>query len=281
MKPGYSSILRAILLVTLPTLTAWIGQASDGQTAEYNNQKDFNTYSESFEIVKKVFDQLARPDDMKLELQNEEDARNAVDRGLQVFLRLLKDKPEQASDLGFTLKQKPKTEDLEDTIAEAKQALNNAFPVFEIHLDTLQGYSPATSTERLLLFTNQLLLPISAEKHGAKSSLTIRLTLNKQEKGKNNRPEITWTPTRWGQKNLIRILTAEQDMDPVTRKPGFLVSIPSLNRNFLGYKESKTIKFVPLDDDRLLDLKRGESLLAEKVLEKLATEARRVDERPR
>lgn len=281
MKHGSPSILPTMILVTLPTLVVWTGQATGSQPAEFNNQKDFQMYLESFDIAKKVLDQLDQPGDKKLELKNVAGARTAVDRGFQILLQLLKDKPEQAPELGFPLKQELKIEDLEGLIMEAKKALINAFPVFEIHLDALQSYSPGANTEHLLVFTNQLLLPISAETQRARSSLTIRLTLNKQDKVENSYPEITWIPTRWGQKNLIRTLTEEQNVAPATRKPGFLVSIPSLNRNFLGYKENKTVKFVPLADDQLLNLKKGESLLAEKVLEKIAEEARSVDERPR
>ena len=203
MKTGYPLILQAIILVTFPILIVWTGQATGSQAAEFSNQKDFKKYSESFDIAKKVLEQLDQPGDKKLGLQNEEDARTAVDRSFQILLRLLKDKPEQAPELGFPLKHEPKVEDLEDIITEAKKALNNAFPVFEIHLDALQSYSPGANTEHLLLFTNQLLLPISAEKQHAKSSLTIRLILNKQGKVENNYPEVTLIPTRWGQKNLI------------------------------------------------------------------------------
>ena len=58
-----------------------------------------------------------------------------------------------------------------------------------------------------------------------------------------------------------------------------LVSIPSLNRNFLGYEDATDIKLVPLRSDRLF--KKGEALSANEVFLRLVPEAMSVDDRPR
>jgi hypothetical protein len=272
MRMRYPSILLCLILVTPPSSVVWIGEGAASEATQIDNQKDFATYSEAVQIAQKILTQLG-----KGSVPNSDGVAQAVARGFNLLQSFIENNKELAQELGFQIGQDKRVEDI---IKDTKKLLDNAFPVFEIHLDDLQNFSPGSDPRHLLLFTNQLLFPIR-DNQNVQSSLTIRFTLNKQSKMDDKQPGLTWRPTRWGQKKLISLLTETQREQLATRKPGFLVSIPSLNRDFLGYTDNLGIKLVPLTDDRLLNLKQGKSVPAEKVLETLVEEARSLDDRPR
>ncbi|MBK9306578.1 MAG: hypothetical protein IPM58_05690 [Nitrospira sp.] len=115
-----------------------------------------------------------------------------------------------------------------------------------------------------------------------RSSITVRPAITQVEGTEHFGQKQSWRPTRWGLPKLITRLTAKQKQlnnDP-TRLKGFrLVSVPALNRHFLGYEDGADIKLAPLFSDHLF--KEGELLLAKEAFLRLVHEAKIVDDRPR
>lgn len=149
------------------------------------------------------------------------------------------------------------------------------FLVFHVGLKSLRAFAHDKEVSDLLTFTNQLIFPV-AIKGKVASSVTVRL-LETQEMNRTNR-EHGWRITRWGLPKLIHQLNEMKEKSP-TDSLAILVSIPALNRNFLGYEDATDIKFVPLESDPLF--KKGEAISAKQVLLTLAQEAKRMDDRPR
>jgi len=273
MKTRRSLFQLFLILMTFPSLIIWIGERTLSEAAQSeNNGEDSARYNQALQIAEGVLTQLgdifAQLD--KEPMQNREDAQQAVASGFIIILpELLKGDEKHAQELGFhTGKDTPI-----EKIIQGAELLDYAFPVFEIHLNDLRTFSPGTGKDvkQLLFYANQLLWPISVDEK-VQSSLTIRFTPNEQKKAGR-----TWRPTRWGRPNLIRQLTTAREI--ANQKRGFLVSVPSLNRNFFGYNDNTIIKFVPLVTDRLF--KKGESLSAEYAYELLSDEAKNVDDSPR
>lgn len=272
MRPHRFLIMPVLILVALPSLIIGMGVRADSEAGAPNSQLDPERYKESFKIAETVLSRLSQ----KLNLQGNDDAQAAVDNGLYILWQLLKDDPEQAPTLFESWLSKTKQNDGEVWIIKAASTwLKSAFPVFHIHLDALKNFQPDDNAGDLLVFTNRLLLPISLEDNQVQTSITIRLTQNERDKS-----EVTWRPTRWGQKNLTRLLAEAQKHLPQTKQSGFLVSVPALNRNFLGYLDNTAIKLVPLTTDQLF--KQSEPVSVKDALGKLSEEAMNVDgRRPR
>jgi hypothetical protein len=181
-----------------------------------------------------------------------------------------------------------------DDMNELGQSQNNAsifeqlpngihlpYLVFEIYLPNLQnlGIQPPGFGEDLLKPTGQLLVPISVH-NKIKSSLSLRLfavnLLNGQQKKK-------FEVRRWGSKTLIEALTEAR----VRHQGGmgtFLVQIPALNRDYLGYLDStpaRGLHLITLFEDQHFDA--GKDLPAQKILKALVDEAKTVtvDDGPR
>lgn len=239
-----------MILFTLPNLIIW----KDGRSVAEAAQSKHPAEAQSLQAAQDALKELGLEP-----VKYMDDAKLAAARGLEILATITDNNSKHAKELGLP------TDDAKiDNIA-------HAFPIFEIQLKDLQTFLYEKNVKQILTYTNQLLLPIRVNGE-IQSSLTIRCNANKQG--------LTWQPTRWGRKVLIdRLKKAEGKITP--RKPGILISIPSLNRNFLGYVESATIKFVALVDDRVLGLKQGDSLPAEEVLGRLSENARHIDESPR
>lgn len=267
MKTRCLFFLLLLTLIALPGLTIFVVTSeADAETAESKDPKVFDQYNRLVQIAEDVLTRLN-----KGSLQNREDALRAIPSGLAILKEILKADKRHAQELGFLI-DKGTTEDiLKDIIMGSKL---HAYPVFEIRLNDLRAFSPGSDVEQLLFYTNQLLLSIGADK-GTQTSLTIRFLHNEQDGTEQKPGTITWRPTRWGRPNLIDHLTKAQHNRPL----GFLVSIPSLNKNFLGYKDETVIKLVPLAKDHLLT--EGQSYLAEDVFTWLSVEAKSVDNSPR
>ena len=147
------------------------------------------------------------------------------------------------------------------------------FLILHVGLKDLRGFTPDKDVSDLLIFTNQLLFPIEIN-NKVTSSITLRL-LETQKKTDHGNKETGLRLARWGLPRLIKQLTAELPPDTL----GFLVSIPSLNRKFLGYDDSADLKLVPLASDRLFQA--GKPLPAKEVFLRLVEEAKSGDESPR
>ena len=275
-----------LILATLPALIILAGgrttSAVAGEAAQSKSTKDLKQYNDSLLIAKGVLprlnDVLTQLSLSKEPLQDMENAQQAVAKGFSIILpKLLKGDNKHAEQLGFRT-------DKDTSIEKILQNANlgdYAFPVFEVRRNDLRTFSPGTDAKLLLFYTNQLLWPIEAGDKRVQSSLTIRFISNDQGGTEQKAAGTTWRPTRWGQRNLINQLATEQEKLNKQKKEfkGFLVTIASLNLNFLGYMDNTAIKFVPLVTDRLF--KKGESLSAEYVFEMLSDEAKRADDSPR
>ncbi|MDR4465872.1 MAG: hypothetical protein MRJ66_16570 [Nitrospira sp.] len=231
-----------------------------GHAAELVNNK-ISIYEKSLQSAEAALLQLGLPDEKLAVLRDKAGATQAITAGLKLLPEILKD-PVQAQKLGFSATPGPKN--IED----------EGFPIIEIRRDDLRHFYPGANVSGLLIYTNQVILPVD------QASLTIRFSIEKKDKPGPESAALAWRPVRWGQPKLISQLKNAQKLNPGA-KPGFLASVPSLNRDFLGYKDADALKLIPLFDDRLLHFTNGQAIVAEKVFERLAEEARSMDERPR
>lgn len=206
--------------------------------------------------------------------------QNAATKGLEIVVKRLKpigidelnrEKIQHAQELGFT------------TGTEgASLGKDDAFPIYEVSLKDLRSFTADKEVNSVLVDTHQILFPIEV-KGVVSSSVTVRSTIKRMERtGQVDQGEF-WQPTRWGLPKLIVQLTiAKKDRlnENGSGLSGFrLVSIPALNRNFLGYKDATGIKLVPLAADQLLEARKPWS--AREIFLSLAPEAKRVDGSPR
>ncbi len=179
-----------------------------------------------------------------------EGARQAAREALSTFAQLVT--PRNAQEMGF---EKPE---------EARSAtVGTPLPEFQIRLDELQRYATGTNPGSLLHETGLFLFPVLVGEQ-VRSSLTIQ-----HERG-------AFKAVAFGAPAFIRqtsrvvggIASAGE------RGEAFLVRIPALNVFLVAYKESGNLVFASVLDDPRFDLKSGEPLAVEKVLERLVPAAR-------
>ncbi len=197
---------------------------------------------------------------------DESATRLALKEGLRIVSSQLgdKDKLSRAQELGF------------GTDPTSAEIPSKALPFFIYHvgLKDLRNFDSGKETSDLLMFTNQLLFPVHTKDKDNASSVTVRL-LGEHEEMNQKDQETGWRITRWGRPKLINQLT---EILPRNTQ-GILVTIPSLNRKFLGYVADTDLKLVPLVSDYLFT--KGIPLPAKEVFLKLVLEAKSVDDRPR
>jgi hypothetical protein len=155
--------------------------------------------------------------------------------------------------------------------------------VFEIELRNLKnlGILPPGSGEGFLRSTTRLLVPITVGTE-VKSSLTVRLiTVNS-----GGREVKHFEVRRVGSKTLIQALTRERIslIKRLNHQVGtFLVQIPALNRDFLGYlnvnpADELGLHLIVLFRDQ--HYQEGKDLPARHILTVLAEEATNIDDNP-
>ncbi len=252
MKPCNLSFLMLLLALTLPNLAFPIEDTYAGKTTR-----------------------KAVLNDQSL---NQVTAVDAAAKGLQIVVNRLEPKGiidldkeiiQHAQELGFT------------TGTEGAMLRQDAFPIYEVSLKDLRAFTPEKEVNALLTDTHQLLFPIEV-KNEVKSSVTVRPVANRREKIGQTDQKKEWHPARWGLPKLIKQLTTEQKRlnEKLPGLKGFrLVSIPALNRNFLGYEDNADLKLVPLASDR--PFTAGKSLSIREVFLSLIHEAKSVSGSPR
>jgi hypothetical protein len=272
MKTHGQSFLLLLICIAFPSFIILIGDKAVGEAPQSKddiktpakldaNTQPGNRLFESFRMAEELVKRLGSGN-----LKNRVDAQRVADDSLRTILPdLLAEDKEHAQQLGFE-KNSPRQD-----IA----LLPNVFPIFEVGLNQLRGFAPNTNSKTLLTYANQLLLPIGRNKQ-VQSSVTVRFIPSGSNGVDQQTKNDGWRPARWGRPHLIRRLTEEQAH---LKAQGFLVSIPSLNRNFLGYEDDSVVKLIPLANDYLFEA--GESYLAHDVFKQLAQEAESMDGSPR
>lgn len=256
--------LSFLIFIALPSLVLPIGDRTDSEAAQ-----DCQTIDRAKELIGQS--------DSKALQKSVESALPALKEGLERISQLLITKgipqgdvemfKKHVRELGFE-------PDKEIDMQKAEEFLKRAFPIFEVSLNDLRDFAPGKEANKLLSDTCQLLIPIEVDKE-VRTSVTIRFIPGTQGEGDKKENGVGWRLTRWGLPKLIGQLT--EKLPPKTR--GILVSIPALNRNFLGYKDETDIKLVPLVPDRLFE--KGTPLSAKEVFLRLVPEAESVDDGPR
>ena len=260
MKIRCRSFLLCLISIALISLALLIGDRTIGETGEI-------TLHGKVEEPVRLLDLTSLQD-----LEDTEGAQHAAKEGVQILLQLLKDDPSRAEELGFTDTSFLKVEDSAELLIFA-----HTFRLYTVSLNDLHAYVPNTHEENLLSDTQQLLISIEVNKQ-VMSSMTIRFVRDGQGGVEQKGRGASWRPTQWGSPNLIQQLAAKlRKLAP--QRPGFLVSIPSLNRKFLGYKDDTVIKLVPLATDYLFT--EGKPYPAQIIFERLSEEAKRADDSPR
>jgi hypothetical protein len=203
--------------------------------------------------------------------------QNAATRGVQIVVKRLepiigigelnREKIRHAQDLGF----KNGTEDA--------SLGKDEFPIYEVSLRDLRSFTADKEVNNLIVDTHQILFPIEV-KGVVSSSVTVRSAIKQTDGMEQVEQGELWRPTRWGLPKLIeRLTSAKKDRlnENGSELSSFrLVSIPALNRNFLGYADATGIKLVPLVPDKSL-----KPLQAKQALLDLVPEAKSVDGSPR
>lgn len=162
-----------------------------------------------------------------------------------------------------------------------RQILSDAIRIFHIRLKDLRNFASGQTERNLLIDTHQVLFPVNTG-NDEKLSVVVRSATHAKETSEHQVQRISWRATKWGLPNLTRRLTTQQkclkDRSP-NSKEFSLVSIPSLNRNFLGYKDNGVIKLLPLVADQ--GCEPGEPRSAKEVFLGLVKEAESVGDSPR
>ena len=155
----------------------------------------------------------------------------------------------------------------------------NPIKIYEVSLKNLQAFVPGTNPESLLQDTGQLLFPMTVKKQ-VRSSMTFRCVRDRKTAVELMEDQECWRPTSVGRPNLIR-LVAEKQLTLDVKDEDFLVSIPALNRTFLGYEEKKNaiIWLIPLVKDH--HFTKEEPHRAQDVFTWLSDEANHMDDSPR
>jgi hypothetical protein len=195
-------------------------------------------------------DAAAQTPPARVSAETLEGARRAAREALSTFAQLVT--PRNARDMGF---EKP------DEVRSA--TVGALLPEFQIRLDELQGYTAGTNPGGLLHESGLFLVPVLVGEQ-VRSSLTIQ-----HERG-------AFKAVAFGAPGFI--LLASHVIGGIAgaaeRKEAFLVRIPALNVFFVAYPDGDKLLFASVLDDPRFDLKSGEPLPAEKVLERLIPAAR-------
>jgi hypothetical protein len=135
-----------------------------------------------------------------------------------------------------------------------------------IPLDRLKEFEPSTTNpESLLNSTNRVTMPVLVNQ-SARSAITLEMVEGK------------WTAVSYGGSNFVSELTtlrselALRDDNPESEY--FEVKVPALNVVLLGSQRNGDIFLTSLLDDDRFGLRRGESLPAAALLERLLPAAR-------
>ena len=232
--------------------------------------------SPAFPIQDTTHDKSARETNQNDPSLFQQSPQNAATKGLEIVVKRLKpigidelniEKIQHAQDLGFT------------TGTESASLGKDEFPIYEVSLRDLRSFTADKEVNNLLVDTHQILFPIEV-KGVVSSSVTVRSAIKRTDGIEQVDQGELWRPTRWGLSKLIAQLTiAKKDRlneNGSELRDFWLVSIPALNRNFLGYKDATGIKLVPLVPDKSL-----EPLPAKQALLDLVPEAKSVDGSPR
>lgn len=162
-----------------------------------------------------------------------------------------------------------------------RHILSDAIRIFHVDLKELQKFARGQIATSLLVDTHQLLFSVKINKDD-KLSVMVRSVPIGKKTPESHTQGTHWRPTRWGLPNLTRQLATEQkrikEQNPAL-KDFSLISIPSLNRNFLGYDGDTGLQLVPLVSDQLFE--KGKPLSADKAFLILSQEAKSVDGSPR
>ena len=143
---------------------------------------------------------------------------------------------------------------------------------YMIRLDRLREYKPAVTNPRSLLeSTMRVTLPVLLD-GAARSAITLELK------------DDNWTPVSYGGANYsdhMNSLRSElADRDRQSEGSYFEVRVPALNLVMLGTERANELYLAPLLNDARFDLRRGEMLPADTILERLLPAAREHNDLP-
>jgi hypothetical protein len=146
-----------------------------------------------------------------------------------------------------------------------RTALAPAVPVYMVRLDHLQQYQTGADPAPLLQDLHTVIYPVVVG-----DEVRSEMVLSKVEG--------TWIATSFGGTDHARVLEKVRrgviHTAQVAADATFLVRVPALNVEFVGYQGAQGLLLTPLLDRTAADLKAGQSLPAVTVFERLAPLAR-------
>ena len=150
------------------------------------------------------------------------------------------------------------------SIEAAREAtLGAPLQLFIVRLDELKQYQPGDDPDKLLHAVEQVVYPVTV-----KGQVVSSVSVSK-ERGE-------WTATQIGQGISAPKIAESRTVGARALKTepvkAFLVRVPALNREFVGYKTEK-LMLVPILEEVDLGFKAGAAIPAAKVLEALVPEA--------
>lgn len=148
-----------------------------------------------------------------------------------------------------------------ESVEEVSAArLGEPLSVFYVPLDQLQNYQPGSDPEELLVSSDRVVYPVTAEDE-VRSSIVVE--------GKND----DWRAIDFGAPNLIRALS---DVREEIGKEGseFVVRVPSLNLYFIANRPDNVLMLTPIIDDPRFEFAIGRTLSAEEAFTRILPAAK-------
>lgn len=141
-------------------------------------------------------------------------------------------------------------------------SLGSRLRQFAVGLEPLKGYEPSTNPRVLLEKTSLITFPVD---FGSEAVGVIDV----RKKGRD------WKVVSFSGAGVLKELFDLRDqLTPKVDTEVFEVLIPALNLVFLGYKQARDIKLVPICDEQELGLKKGEGRPAREIFMLIQTRAR-------
>lgn len=159
-----------------------------------------------------------------------------------------------------------------DSPRQAKEVrLGIPLRIFMVELASLKKYRPGDEPDALVRPLDQVLYPVLVGDQ-TRSSMVI------------SRIDEVWQPTEIGAASVIKVLDQlrkrSSDSTKLSLESYFVVRIPALNLEFLGYRIDNTMMLTPLIDEPAYGFARGRPLPAARVFEALLPDAERHDGLP-
>jgi len=150
--------------------------------------------------------------------------------------------------------------------------LGKPYQVYIVRLDRLRKYDSENDSIKMLSGGNLVVYPILVD-NAVRSSITL------------SKVDDSWQAVSFGRIGSLTTLsitrTQNAEKDKMLDTAYFIVQVPALNYEFIGYSLDDRLFLTPIEDDLRYDMKAGTSMQAGDIFNSLVPEARRHKGQPR